>query len=264
MRDTGLAATVAGAEILDVTPIRRAADAPALLARPIGRTLLRDNWLPTAGLDARTGLPPDAARAIVVGAGAEQIGEWLVPVVVAAQARTTVETRVAAHHAEHPDDPGVAPSELARATGITASQLDALLATMPEIAVSRGHVRHRDHRGRISDSDAGRSLLAALEASPFAPPAPGDPTLVRALAREGAVVELDGIAFAASAIDAARDRVIEALRDHGSLTIADARDLLGSTRKYVVPIMSHLDATGVTRRRGDDRIPGLRSGLAET
>ena len=56
---------------------------------------------------------------------------------------------------------------------------------------------------------------------------------------------------------------MDALRDRGSLTIADARDLLGSTRKYVVPIMSHLDATGVTRRRGDDRIPGPRSGLAD-
>ena len=41
----------------------------------------------------------------------------------------------------------------------------------------------------------------------------------------------------------------------------DVRDLLGSTRKYVLPILNQLDAEGVTRRRGDDRIPGPASGL---
>jgi selenocysteine-specific elongation factor len=40
------------------------------------------------------------------------------------------------------------------------------------------------------------------------------------------------------------------------VTVADVRDLLGSTRKYVLPILNRLDAEGVTRRRGDDRIPG--------
>jgi selenocysteine-specific elongation factor len=40
------------------------------------------------------------------------------------------------------------------------------------------------------------------------------------------------------------------------VTVADVRDLLGSTRKYVLPILNQLDAEGITRRRGDDRIPG--------
>jgi len=29
----------------------------------------------------------------------------------------------------------------------------------------------------------------------------------------------------------------------------------------VVPIMNHLDAAGVTRRRGDVRVPGPRAGI---
>jgi selenocysteine-specific elongation factor len=45
----------------------------------------------------------------------------------------------------------------------------------------------------------------------------------------------------------------------GTLTVADIRDLLGSTRKFVLPIAKRLDADGVTRRRGDDRIPGPRA-----
>ena len=79
---------------------------------------------------------------------------------------------------------------------------------------------------------------------------------MRSLTREGAVVDLDGIVFASSAFDEARRRVGAALRERGTVTVADVRDLLGSTRKYVLPILSQLDAEGVTRRRGDDRIPG--------
>jgi selenocysteine-specific elongation factor len=36
-------------------------------------------------------------------------------------------------------------------------------------------------------------------------------------------------------------------------TIAEARDLLGTTRKHVTPLMEHLDATGFTIRIGDVR-----------
>ena len=87
--------------------------------------------------------------------------------------------------------------------------------------------------------------------------------LARALTREGELLELDGIYFTASAIDTARAQIIEALATRGSLTISDARDVLGSSRKFVVPIMGRMDAEGVTRRRGDDRIPGPRSGVLE-
>ena len=51
------------------------------------------------------------------------------------------------------------------------------------------------------------------------------------------------------------------LAERGTITVSDVRDVLGSSRKYVLPIVGWLDRTGVTRRRGDDRIPGPTSGL---
>jgi selenocysteine-specific elongation factor len=42
------------------------------------------------------------------------------------------------------------------------------------------------------------------------------------------------------------------------ITVAAIRDALGTTRKFVVPLVGLLDAAGVTRRRGDLRIPGPR------
>ena len=129
--------------------------------------------------------------------------------------------------------------------------------------MEHGIIRRASHRGLDSDSPAARELIAALEAQPFSPPPPSDLALARALVRDGAVVELDGVYFARSALDRARALIVDHLREHGSLTVADARDLLESTRKYVLPIVSQLDATGVTRRRGDLRIPGPTSGLGE-
>src|SRR5205085_9201680 len=45
----------------------------------------------------------------------------------------------------------------------------------------------------------------------------------------------------------------------GGLTVAEIRDLLGTTRKYAVPLCEYLDRVGVTRREGDLR---LRAGTA--
>ena len=45
----------------------------------------------------------------------------------------------------------------------------------------------------------------------------------------------------------------EGLGVRGGLTVAEIRDLLGTTRKYAVPLCEYLDRTGVTRREGDLR-----------
>jgi len=40
--------------------------------------------------------------------------------------------------------------------------------------------------------------------------------------------------------------------------VAEVRDALGTSRKHVLPLLGHLDATGATRRRGDVRVAGPR------
>jgi selenocysteine-specific elongation factor len=38
------------------------------------------------------------------------------------------------------------------------------------------------------------------------------------------------------------------------LTVAEIRDILGTTRKYAVPLCEYLDRVGVTKREGDLRV----------
>jgi selenocysteine-specific elongation factor len=50
-----------------------------------------------------------------------------------------------------------------------------------------------------------------------------------------------------------RRLIAEKLTVGAGLTVAEIRDLLGTTRKYAVPLCEYLDRAGVTRREGDLR-----------
>jgi selenocysteine-specific elongation factor len=109
----------------------------------------------------------------------------------------------------------------------------------------------------------GHPWLAALRSSPWMPPEPGsagaDPQVVRELVRRGLVVERDGAYFAPDAVHEAARVIAKLLAGSpDGVTVAAIRDALGTTRKHVLPLLAHLDATGVTRRRGDVRIGGPR------
>ncbi len=265
LRDPGQRDTVGGAEVLDAAPGGRARDALAYLPLPLEQRLLAGHrWLAVDALGPRAGLGATEAAALsddlVRSGAAVRVGRWLVDGNTVAALRTAAADEVRAHHERAPLESGIELAALASDLRVDADRLRAALVDDGALVVERGYVRDATRRSRPVDSAEARALLDALEAAPFSPPEPASvgaaPSLVRSLTREGAVADLDGIVFASGAVDEARRRVRAALRDRGTVTVADVRDLLGSTRKYVLPILNRLDAEGVTRRRGDDRIPG--------
>jgi selenocysteine-specific elongation factor len=44
------------------------------------------------------------------------------------------------------------------------------------------------------------------------------------------------------------------LKAEGKITVAEVRDLFSTSRKYALALMEHLDAQGVTKRVGDERV----------
>ncbi|HKA93409.1 MAG TPA: selenocysteine-specific translation elongation factor [Acidimicrobiia bacterium] len=264
LRDPGERNTVGGAEVLDVAPTGRARDAAAVLTLPLGaRLLAREGWLAVDDLARLAGVGANEAAALaddLVRDGAVRAGGWLVDGNALAAVRASAAVRTRDHHEKSPVDRGIELASLASAVGIDAERLRVALEDDDELVVEHGYVRAVTHRPRVTESSEAGALLEALEAEPFAPPEPAsvgaDSVLVRWLVREGVVVDLDGIVFSATALEEARRRIRAALADRGAVTVADVRDLLGSTRKYVLPILNQLDAEGLTRRRGDERIPG--------
>jgi selenocysteine-specific elongation factor len=49
-------------------------------------------------------------------------------------------------------------------------------------------------------------------------------------------------------------RLLTYLHEHSTMTAAEARDVLGTTRKYILPLLENLDELHLTRRQGDQRI----------
>jgi selenocysteine-specific elongation factor len=73
---------------------------------------------------------------------------------------------------------------------------------------------------------------------------------------EGYLVHVDGDIYLHSEVEAEMRQLIAAKLASGGpgLTVAEIRDLLGTTRKYAVPLCEYLDRVGVTQREGDLRL----------
>jgi selenocysteine-specific elongation factor len=105
------------------------------------------------------------------------------------------------------------------------------------------------------------SLLAQFDASPHSPPtaaqaqsAVGEEVL-NALLNQGRLVRVsDDVLFASDAYAKMVGQVQRFVEEEGSITVAQARDLFGSSRRYLLALLEHLDSEGVTRRVGDKRV----------
>ncbi len=234
LRELGRSETVGGGEILDVAPVL-----PAATARPdrsVARVVRERGWVDVDLLERLTGhrrLP--------------DVGSWAVDPEVLRAARRDL----------HQD------LQAAGAVGLDLAGTDdrhrAVLATMPGVVIARG-------RARLESEAPGTALeehpfLQALHAAPFSPPDPRqagvDPATLRALVDGGYVVRCGDCWFSRSAIDRAAAEVASLLhRQPGGVTVSDIRQALGTSRRYALPLLAHLDLAGATRRRGDVRIAG--------
>ncbi len=83
--------------------------------------------------------------------------------------------------------------------------------------------------------------------------------LISLLEREGELIRLtETIYFSRTAISKASKLLIEYLTENGEISLAEFRDLLDSTRKYVLPLLEYFDQQNLTVRRGDLRLLGKK------
>ena len=71
----------------------------------------------------------------------------------------------------------------------------------------------------------------------------------------GTLVRLkDGVLFHRDTVKEAAEIITGAIEEKGAIEAAQFRDLVGTTRKYVIPLLEHLDVIGVTRRVDNKRV----------
>ena len=60
--------------------------------------------------------------------------------------------------------------------------------------------------------------------------------------------------FHQGAVSRAREELIKNGKAHdGEVAIPELRDVLGTSRKFMIPLLEYFDGTGITVRRGDKR-----------
>jgi selenocysteine-specific elongation factor len=105
-----------------------------------------------------------------------------------------------------------------------------------------------------------QGLMRRFAGNPYSPPSVKEcqaevgEEVINALVELGQLKQLTpDVIFRMEDYEQMVSKVRDFISEKGQMTVADARDLFDSSRKYMLALMEHLDATGVTIRDGDFR-----------
>jgi len=108
-------------------------------------------------------------------------------------------------------------------------------------------------------------LLKIIASDPFNTPSIKDAValvgedVLQALFERGDLVQTSPeVLFDSATYQQMVQRITGYIREHGMITVGEARDLFNSSRKYVLALLEHMDGAGMTRREGEGRV--LRGG----
>lgn len=230
-----------------------------------------------AGLAEELGTGGEALGEIAAGQGAIRVGEDLVvaPCALDALLIEVVAVLERFHH-EHPLRRGLDAGSLTNQLGATASP--AVLQHALQRLIGRQKIESADERLCIAGHDPfarlgerERRLVGDIEqaflAGGLQPPSPQavvgsdkvKQTICRLLLETGRLVRLKTydrslqIVLHANTLKEVEQAIAREFPYPASFAVKEVRDLLQSTRRHVVPVMEHLDATGTTVRNGDLR-----------
>ena len=284
LRQPSPATTVAGGVMVDVSPRRHRRSDPAVVAELRSRERLDPRGTVALELGQhRLGLTPDAlARRLgmadreveqalsgLIGAGAAiRLGGVVLAAAAWEAVAARLESLLRAYHASNPLREGMPREELKSRATLPVALFQAAIAELAghgRLREQAGEVALPDHHPRLAPEQeaAAAAALGELEAGGFSPPPLGElvarhrlsPAVLQYLLAQGRAVRVnEDTAFSRPAYEAALARLRAHLDAHQRITVAQARDLLGSSRRYVLPLLEWLDAQKITRRVGDDRI----------
>jgi selenocysteine-specific elongation factor len=269
IRDAGRVLTLGGGEVLDPLPPEARRSDPARLALLAELERSDDAAALTALVRAEGGLDAGEARlrtgAGTPGPGVVPLGSWLVTEERRDELARSILDALGSHHEDHPLERGMPREMLKPVVSLRPDAFDALLDALEGVVQEGALVRLTTHAVALEPAqrEARDRVLAAIEAAGFAPPLAkdlaADRSLLRALVESGDLVSVGDFYLTGGQAAAAKEKVTAQIRASGGATVAEIRDLLGTTRKYAVPLCEWLDAEGITRRRGDVRVIGPRA-----
>ena len=189
----------------------------------------------------------------------------------AAEAEKRILATLAAFHQESPESPGLEFDALLAGAALVRNVFDPLVARLKaagRIAERSGRYALAEHRVRFADKD--REAMDKVERlfrdRPFTPPGIDDVAtgagltadhatrVVRLLVEQQRLVQAaPEILFHVEAIEEAKRRLVEFIRQEGCMESVKFKYLLETTRKFAIPLLDYFDKIGVTRPIGHTR-----------
>ena len=176
-----------------------------------------------------------------------------------------IEAALSAYHAANPLKSGMSREALRSRLGLKQATLAHYLDAHTQVIVQGSDVRLAEHTIRFDGEDALRvqKLRDALLAAPYTPPSFSEAValagedVVYALVALGEGVQIDAeLMFSRAAYDDMIQTALALIDRDGGLAANAFRDAFGTSRKYAIGLLEHLDSLGVTRREGDLRVRG--------
>ena len=187
-------------------------------------------------------------------------------VVYSAQGWDILKSKVASalqlYHTQYPLRHGVPAQEIRSRLNLSQPVYQRALARLVEEQIvidERQSLRLPDHEITLTPKmeEEASTYLNSLQKDPYSPPSDQrvSPELLGVLIDQGKVVRVtDGVIFDASAYREMTERIVQHLKDQGNITVAEARTMFNTSRKYILPLLEHMDQQQITRRTGDERV----------
>ena len=244
----------------------------------LARSMQNLNMMPMGELSRISGLNDDALNAAIQELQEEELiiafgdmeasnRDKTIVMHVANWENMKVEIRSAtmSYHTEYPLRIGIPKEELRSKLGLGAKEFNLILDLAIEdevISMSGALVGLNTYKIELTQKQEKlvELLLERFKTSPQTPPSVKESIeligveLLGYCLTTGSLVQisnevlLDKVTF-----EEMKNWIVTRLGTSGTITVAEARDGLHSTRKYILALMEHLDAEGVTKRNGDYR-----------
>ncbi|MEO1665250.1 MAG: selenocysteine-specific translation elongation factor [Chloroflexota bacterium] len=282
LRAPALRATIGGGMVMDANPAHRHKRFNAEVIARLEKHLQGDPTeivimaaempLTAEELQARTGLSAaDVKKVLFESYHSEELtvlygNELYIATHRSQQLQQQIEGILLGHHAAHPVRWGILIAELREKSGLSDKHLEALIHHNREIITKSDglSVRHASHYPDFTPQQLTRihQLRDVLLQNPYTPPSVaeavdilGDEELFYGLDDlEEIVIVSKNVFFDRETFQTMLYAVMDMLEADEEVTVQTVRDKFGTTRKYALALLEHMDAQRITRRVGDKRV----------
>ena len=222
--------------------------------------------VPTSSFPARLG----TSEALSVKSKAlTRIGDHWYSTDTLDSARAKVLSTVRAFHNEKPLDPGAPREDVRSRLGAAQPLFDQLVAELvakKKLEAAGAILRLPGRAAELSPAQqkVADQLLAELAAAGREPPSVGEledrhgthtMPVLRHLERQKRVVQVEESRFySPEAVRELLDRLETGMSGKGEVAPTDLKEVLGFSRKYLIPFLEYCDKRGYTQRRGNGRV----------